>query len=219
MQTTRLSIDLNYSRTMLSRADSSQPAIHGLAMLQAASLVLAKQSPPVDQLPAAGTACAVAQRPSLNILLNPAPSDIGDTLPQGFVLGKDGKIKKKRGRKPTPGLTDEGRRQARLLKNRRTAEVSRRRKLALLHQLTSERDEARNALQAQLTANGYLTRRLADALGMSVDSLCRADPLVGLPQCEVTAATLSGLPSDVTRPPSVADSDDEVLFPSLTVKS
>lgn len=51
-------------------------------------------------------------------------------------------VKKKRGRKPTPGMTEEERKRARLLKNRRTAEMSRRRKNLYIQTLTSQRDTA-----------------------------------------------------------------------------
>lgn len=112
--------------------------------------------------------CASLSSAPLSELLNPAPS-FDEALLSGFALGKDGKIKKKRGRKPTPGLTDEGRRQARLLKNRRTAETSRRRKVALLHTLEKERDEAKREAAVLRGRNFLLIQRLADALNVSVD--------------------------------------------------
>lgn len=71
------------------------------------------------------------------------------------------KTNKKRGRKPTPGLSEEERKQARLLKNRRTAEMSRRRKLQHLQTLQHERDCA-VAENARLRAeNAALRARLA----------------------------------------------------------
>lgn len=138
-------------------------------------------------------------------LLNPAPSNISTPLPPGFVIGKDGKIKKKRGRKPTPGLTDEDRRQARLLKNRRTAETSRRRKLALLNKLKAERDEAKLVAEQLRKHNEYLTARLAKALGSSVDKLLKNEPSLALK----TVPRVEPDHSDVSRPQSVADSDSD----------
>lgn len=91
------------------------------------------------------------------------------------MLGKDGKIKKKRGRKPTPGLSDEDRRKARLLKNRRTAEISRRRKLAQLNKLTEQRDSATNLVAQLSTSNLYLIEKVAALSGLSVEQVLQGD--------------------------------------------
>lgn len=56
---------------------------------------------------------------------------------------KGEKPKKKRGRKPTPGMTEEERRQHRLMKNRRTAEISRQRRLDYTRTLRNENDDLR----------------------------------------------------------------------------
>ncbi len=69
---------------------------------------------------------------------------------------------KKRGRKPTPGMTEEDRKRARLLKNRRTAENSRRRKLVYLQNLRSERDDAVAECERLRADNSRLRALLAD---------------------------------------------------------
>lgn len=118
----------------------------GLALLRDASLAVSPSNPAT----------------SVRALLNPAPT-LAAALPAGYVLGKDGNIRKKRGRKPTPGLSDDDRRLARLLKNRRTAEASRRRKLALLVRLTTERDDARATAAHLQKENARLAAALAAA--------------------------------------------------------
>lgn len=121
-----------------------------------------------------------ASSSSLSALLNPAPLSIAASLPAGFVLGKDGKIKKKRGRKPTPGLSDEDRRKARLLKNRRTAEISRRRKLAQLNKLAEERDCAQQSVEQLRSVNEHLLCKLAAAMGMTKGELAEKDEIIAL---------------------------------------
>lgn len=166
---------------------------HGLCLLQEASIAISASLPfttspnssslqsnrqQIDQPPHLATS-PPRSRPSctsVSALLNPAPPDIAAALPPGFTLGEDGKVRKKRGRKPTPGLTDEDRRQARLLKNRRTAETSRRRKLALMKTLTSERDQAVQIADKLKKHNAYLLDRLAKALGTSVSELVDEHP-------------------------------------------
>lgn len=157
---------------------------------------------------------------SVTALLNPLPTvaqnNAADTVPHGFVVGKDGKIKKKRGRKPTPGLTDEDRRQARLLKNRRTAETSRRRKLALLNRLTEERNEAKKMAQYLQDCNEYLVQRLANVIGVSVASLTKNDPKIGA----CSNITMHTIPhSDISIPSSVVDSDDDRSLAHLPIPS
>lgn len=125
------------------------------------------------------------------------------------MLGKDGKLKKKRGRKPTPGLTDEDRRQARLLKNRRTAETSRRRKLAMLNELTAERDEAKTVAEKLIKHNDYLTKRLAAALGKSVEQLIRDEPDVAMRDMPAKVPGSLVDQSDVSRAASCAGSDSD----------
>lgn len=175
----------------------STPTCNGLEMLQAASITLAAST---------GTA-------PLSALLNPTPAGAPAPLPAGFVLGKDGKLKKKRGRKPAPGLTDEDRRQARLLKNRRTAEISRRRKLALLNQLTDERDRAQADASLLRQHNQYLIERLARALGLSVEALLNKE-------AECAPPPLSSLAhSDVSRAISCVESEsDHSVKKGLTIK-
>ena len=93
---------------------------------------------------------------------------------------------KKRGSKATLGLSDEDRRQARLLRNRCTTDRSRRRTLALLCDLTKQRDRA---------------CRVADRLRSYKDALlCRARRLA-------LAAAEQRRPasSQVHAPPSHAD--------------
>lgn len=125
------------------------------------------------------------------------------------MLGKDGKLKKKRGRKPTPGLTDEDRRQARLLKNRRTAETSRRRKLAMLNELMAERDEAKTVTKKLRKHNEYLTKRLAAALGKTVEQLIRDEPDVKLRDTPAKLPRSPADQSDVSRAASCAGSDSD----------
>lgn len=180
---------------------------------------------------------------SLNALLNPAPAPgVAASLPTGFVLSKDGKIKKKRGRKPTPGLSDEDRRQARLLKNRRTAEISRRRKLAQLQHLSDERDRAHALISALRAANQLLTSRLAAALDIAPHNMLQRDAQLAAAlarvhsqnwepahahnnggeherECDGVAADTDmpteGVPvSDVSQPCSIADSDEDHPSPS-----
>lgn len=156
--------------------------------------------------------------PLVNPLTTNLQNNAVDSVPHGFVVGKDGKIKKKRGRKPTPGLTDEDRRQARLIKNRRTAEISRRRKLALLNRLTEERDEAQKKAQYLQDCNEYLVQRLANVIGVSVASLTKTDPKIEACS-KFNLHTI--LHSDISVPSSVVDSDDDRSLahfptPSLT---
>eukprot|EP00177_Eucheuma_denticulatum_P005979 GFKZ01010902.1.p2 GENE.GFKZ01010902.1~~GFKZ01010902.1.p2 ORF type:complete len:194 (-),score=28.37 GFKZ01010902.1:92-673(-) len=180
---------------------------HGLAMLQAATMVIASDSKP--ETPPSDTPTPHTNSSSLSALLNPAPPNAPPVLPDGFVLGKDGKIKKKRGRKPTPGLTEEDRRQARLLKNRRTAETSRKRKLALLHRLTSERDEAKQVADQLRKHNEYLTARLAEALKTTVDDLLKHEPAIAMRTLSTCVPCSPVQQSDVSRPPSTVDSDSD----------
>lgn len=105
----------------------------------------------------------------------------------GFVIGKDGKNKKKRGRKPKPGLTDEDRRQARLLKNRRTAESSRRRKAEQLQQIRTERDEARAVCARLQIENDRLRSHIQAALARG-----RADTQNRVPGMRTSLSSLSG---------------------------
>lgn len=81
----------------------------------------------------------------------------------------DSPAPKKRGRKPTPGMTEEDRRQARLLKNRRTAEISRRRKLIYLQNLRSERDDAVAECE-RLRADNSRLRAMLASRGLFPDS-------------------------------------------------
>lgn len=118
-------------------------------------------------------------------------------------------MKKKRGRKPTPGLTDEDRRHARLLKNRRTAESSRRRKLAVLNQLTVERDEARLVVDRLKKHNDYLIERLAEVLHTTVRDLLRDEPSIAWRMVPDPISTSPTKQSDVSRPGSTIDSDSE----------
>lgn len=176
-------------------------------MLQAATMAVASDSKPTPPAPDPPTRHTPSS--SLSALLNPAPPNAPPVLPVGFVLGKDGKIKKKRGRKPTPGLSEEDRRQARLLKNRRTAETSRRRKLALLNQLTTERDEAKQVADQLRRHNEYLTARLAEALKTTVDELLKDEPAIALRTVTPSAPPSPVQQSDFTRPPSTVDSDSD----------
>lgn len=181
---------------------------HGLELLQAASIAVAAdpQSSPQHILPR----CPPATTPSsLSALLNPESTSNPSTLPAGYVFGKDGKIKKKRGRKPTPGLTDEDRRQARLLKNRRTAESSRRRKLALLNQLTAEREEAKLVADRLRKHNDYLTLRLAEALNTTVNDLLRDEPSIAMRTVPSSISTSPMEQSEISRPGSAIDSDSD----------
>lgn len=197
-------------------------------MLQAASLSLAHDSHNTisksksNPAASAGTSTtahhhhpSTLHTSSLSALLNPVPLGIAASLPSGFVLGKDGKIKKKRGRKPTPGLSDEDRRNARLLKNRRTAELSRRRKLLQLEQLTEQRDHAKQFTKQLKSSNQYLINKLAKVLNISVDALIQSDPTIAaniqrqqqhdddLFNCSHHSH------SDISHPGSVVDSDDD----------
>lgn len=196
---------------------TSQPdKHHGLELLQAATLVLESQTiPKTNMTPQTNTPSALIPKApsttsSLSALLNPAPPSPEHSPPPGFVIGKDGKLKKKRGRKPTPGLTDEDRRQARLLKNRRTAETSRRRKLALMNRLTVERDEAVAKVDMLKRHNEYLLCRLAHALHKDVEQMLKDDPTIS---SQPTAVGSTSKPvmdiSDVSRGSSVADSDSD----------
>lgn len=72
------------------------------------------------------------------------------------------KAPKKRGRKPTPGMSEEDRKRARLMKNRRTAEMSRRRKVAYLETLRNERDDAVAECERLRADNARLRARLAE---------------------------------------------------------
>lgn len=237
---------------MKSQPPTTQPC-HGLAMLQAASLALARIPPsttttaptsthtlaithpplsPVSSAPSThpshppiitNSPSYTSSHPSLSpvslpALLNPLPVNTL-TIPPGHVLGKDGKLKKKRGRKPTPGLTEEDRRQARLLKNRRTAEISRRRKLALMNQLTTQRDVAIAKANALQSHSHFLLSKLATASGMSVEQLVRDDPTLNVQTVINTAEQMGALAhSDVSGPPSVIDSDEDPSgVPSATV--
>lgn len=176
-------------------------------MLQAATMAVASDH---KSTPSASTpAPPHTSSSSLNALLNPAPPNAPPVLPVGFVLGKDGKIKKKRGRKPTPGLTDEDRRQARLLKNRRTAETSRRRKLALLNQLTSERDEAKQVANQLRRQNEFLTAKLAEALKTTVDQLLKEEPAIAMGAVSTSVPCSPVQQSDSSRPSSTIDSDSD----------
>lgn len=188
-------------------ASQTRPT-HGLDMLQAASIVIA--AGPKSSLQPLFSPCPPQPTPSsLSALLNPAPTGNPPALPAGYVFGKDGKIKKKRGRKPTPGLTDEDRRQARLLKNRRTAETSRRRKLALLNQLTAERDEAKLVADRLRKHNDYLTARLARALNTTVNDLLRNEPSIAMRTVPGSVPTSHVEQSEVSRPGSTIDSDSD----------
>lgn len=82
------------------------------------------------------------------------------TSPESSVHGAS-KVKKKRGRKPTPGLTEEDRRQARLLKNRRTAEMSRRRKMQYVHDLKAECESFKGLCAKLQRENDALRAQLA----------------------------------------------------------
>lgn len=197
-------------------ATDVQKTSNGLALLEAASIALlsdGRATDPAGVPSGLSSTCGSSASPgncgaSLRALLNPAPAASAsvNSLPTGFVLGKDGKIKKKRGRKPTPGLTDEDRRQARLLKNRRTAEVSRRRKLALMRSLTEQRDDAKKVVQCLRDCNEYLVDRLAGALGVTVATLLKNDRRVAA-CCNFNAECPPH--SDVSTPGSVVDSDDD----------
>lgn len=91
------------------------------------------------------------------------------------------KTNKKRGRKPTPGLSEEDRKQARLLKNRRTAEMSRRRKLLYLQTLQHERDGAVAENKRLHAENEALRARLANLnprSNVSLSDVSRASPRV-----------------------------------------
>ena len=103
-------------------------------------------------------------------------------------------------------MTDEDRRQARLLKNRKTAETSRRRKIALMNRLTSERDEAKLVAEKLRKHNDYLTSRLAKALGCSVEELLKNEPAIAL---RTLPKAMELEHSDVSRPQSVVDSDSD----------
>ncbi|KAI0562716.1 hypothetical protein FGB62_55g043 [Gracilaria domingensis] len=144
--------------------------------------------------------------------------------PPGFVIGKDGKLRKKRGRKPTPGLSDEQRRQARLLKNRRTAETSRRRKIALMKRLAIERDDAQRTALKMGTLIHILHERLAAEMKVSVNKMLEREPWFKAPEwpkplaeqdqrasCSAAGAQgrVSPEQSDVSRAPSVAESEEE----------
>ncbi|CAN8073000.1 unnamed protein product, partial [Agarophyton chilense] len=118
------------------------------------------------------------------------------------ALGKDGTPRKKRGRKPTPGLSEEQRRQARLLKNRRTAATSRRRKMALMHSLVVERDCARRVADRLAALVGALHRGLADERCVSVPQLLRDEP-------HFVAPVWPPFQSHVSCATSVAHSDVE----------
>lgn len=207
---------------------------NGLAMLQAASVALGDTSdtavtPPIIASTATPAPASMNQNgtctfsaTSVRALLNPAPFVPEETAPSDpcpQVLGKDGKVKKKRGRKPTPGLTEEDRRQARLLKNRRTAEMSRKRKVALLNTLTEERDEYKRISRSLQSCNDYLINRLASALGISTDSLIKDDPNIAKSQSVIStsvSSTLSPPQSDISSPSSVVDSDDDRSIAHLT---
>lgn len=153
------------------------------------------------------------------------PSSTQIEPPPGFVLGKDGTLKKKRGRKPTPGLSEEQRRQARLLKNRRTAETSRRRKIALMKRLSVERDEAHDVALKMAHLISRLHQRLAQQMNLPVNKLLEDEPSLIPPiwpkpqndqsqkaQQSPSTARSCTIPdqSDVSRAPSVAESDEEV---------
>ncbi|PXF49513.1 hypothetical protein BWQ96_00583 [Gracilariopsis chorda] len=215
-------------------------ATSGLALLQAASAAVSHQLTPLrapfmssnahsqnvqpSVLPPLQTLPPTRIPPDLSALLNPMPPAAQITPPPGFVFGKDGKLKKKRGRKPTPGLSDEQRRQARLLKNRRTAETSRRRKIALMKRLSAERDEARDAALKMAHLISRLHQRLAQQMNLSVNKLLEKEPSFIPPVWpkplddqrenvrQTPSKVLSCTPehSDVSRAPSVAESDEEI---------
>lgn len=79
--------------------------------------------------------------------------------------------------------------------------------MALLNRLTEERDEAVALAHTLHSSNRYLVDRLACALGVSVDALAISDPIVAL--ARRAGDVPDALQSDVSRPASVADSDDE----------
>lgn len=195
---------------MTIHSNPNQP--NGLVMLQAASIALDVHVK--DKIPILSTPSSIASTNNpapLSALLNPVPTTTSP-IPVGYVLGKDGKIKKKRGRKPTPGLSEEDRRQARLLKNRRTAETSRRRKLALLNRLTTERDVAKQHVQQLKQINQLLISRLAKTLGKSVEQLLIDEPTFNFQQQQLQSSSSIISDSnhhDSSNPTSVAGSDSE----------
>jgi len=79
--------------------------------------------------------------------------------------------KKKRGRKPTPGMSEEERKRARLLKNRRTAELSRRRKNLYIQSLTAQRDSAIDECE-NLRADNRRLRSFIQSICPHNDSGC-----------------------------------------------
>lgn len=180
-------------------------------MLQAASLALSRASSPVStgySTPVERPSTPPMHPPptSVSQLLNPAPcspapSPSSPEVPDGFVLGKDGRVRKKRGRKPTPGLSDADRRQARLLKNRRTAEVSRRRKLAHLTQLTAQRDEAADLVRRLVAAHDALAAKLKSPESCS-GSKQEAHGNVRADAQRFIDSIISGGPAEDSRPPS-----------------
>ncbi|KAJ8905887.1 hypothetical protein NDN08_002390 [Rhodosorus marinus] len=111
-------------------------------------------------------------------ILKPSEADGGPTQGVELLLGvaalaednlmfkKEKELtepRRKRGRRPTPGMTPEERRTHRLMKNRRTAEISRQRKLEQTKSLQLENESLKKEVSELKAKISLLQRRMRES--------------------------------------------------------